>query len=102
MPGPARAGALLYAKDVERLAALYQTLLPMTRIHAVVDLIVLESPGFQLVVHAMPPDKAARVVVTSLPMWREQTAVKLFFAVTSLQDAGFSAAGLGGEVFRGL
>lgn len=102
MPGPARAGALLYAKDVERLAAFYQTLLPMVRIHAAAELIVLESPDFQLVVHAMPPDRAAQVVVTSPPVLREQTAVKLFFTVISLQEAGSTAAGQGGEVLPGL
>ncbi len=102
MPGPARAGALVYAKDVERLAAFYETLLSMVRIHAAAELIVLESPDFQLVVHAMPPDRASEVVVTSPPVLREQTAVKLFFTVSSLQDAGAIAAGLGGEVLSGL
>ncbi len=102
MPGPARAGALLYAKDVERLAAFYETLLPMARIHAAADLIVLESPDFQLVVHAMPPDLAAQVVVMSPPVRREQSALRLFFTVSSLHEARSVAAGLGGEVFPGL
>ena len=99
MPGPARAGALLYAKNVERLAAFYEILLPMTPIHVAADLIVLESPDFQLVVHAMPPDRASQVVVTSPPLRREQSALRLFFTVPRLQDARATAARLGGAVF---
>ncbi len=99
MPGPARAGALLYAKDVERLASFYEKLLPMARIHAAADLIVLESPDFQLVVHAMPPDRASQVVVASPPLRREQSALRLFFTVPGLQDARATAARLGGAVF---
>lgn len=99
MPGPARAGALLYAKDVEQLASFYETLLPMTRIHVAADLIVLESPDFQLVVHAMPPDRASQVVVTSPPLRREQSALRLFFTVPRLQDVRATAARLGGAVF---
>jgi predicted enzyme related to lactoylglutathione lyase len=99
MPGPARAGAFVYAKNAERLAAFYETLLPMTRAHASAELIVLESPDFQLVVHAIPPHIAATVVVESPPKRREQTAIKLFFTVSSIAEARNTAATIGGEVF---
>jgi predicted enzyme related to lactoylglutathione lyase len=99
MPGPARAGAVLYAKNVELLAAFYETILSMSRIHASAELMVLESSDFQLIVHAMPPDIASTIVIKSPPVRREQTAVKLFFTVSSLSEARATAARLGGEVF---
>lgn len=99
MPGPARAGAFLYAKDPERLASFYETLLPMSRAHASTELIVLQSPDIQLVVHAIPQDIASTVVIKSPPERREQTALKLFFTVSSIAEARSTAASLGGEVF---
>jgi catechol 2,3-dioxygenase-like lactoylglutathione lyase family enzyme len=99
MPGPARAGAVLYAKDVERLAAFYETLLPMARVHADAEIIVSESPDFQLVIHAIPPHIASTIVIGSPPVRRAETALKLFFTVSSLSEARSTAARLGGEVF---
>jgi len=99
MPGPARAGAVLYAKNVELLASFYETLLPMTRVHASAEIIVSESPDFQLILHAMPPHIASTIVIESPPVRRENTALKLFFTVPSLSEARSTAAGLGGEVF---
>ncbi len=98
MPGPARAGALLYAKDIERLAGFYEKLISMVRAHTSSERIVLESPDFQLVVHAMPPHIASTVVIKSPPERRE-TSIKLFFTVSSLSAARLTAAELGGEVF---
>jgi hypothetical protein len=90
---------VLFAQNAERLAAFYETLLPMARLHASAEIIVLESPDFQLVVHAIPPHIAPTVVVKSPPERREQTAIKLFFTVSSLAEARHTAAKLGGEVF---
>ena len=95
MPGPARAGAMDYARDVERLAAFYAALLSMARLHVTRELVVLESPDFQLVVHAMPP---AAAVQASAQHGARLSAVKLFFTVASIADARTIAAALGGEV----
>lgn len=59
----------------------------------------LESPDFQMVVHAIPPHIASTIVISSPPVRREQTAIKLFFTVSSLSEARATAAKLGGEVF---
>lgn len=99
MPGPARAGALVYAKNLEQLATFYETLLSMVRLHASDELIVLESPDFQLLLHAIPPHIAATIVITSPPKRREQTPMKLFFSVSSIEEARATAARMGGEVF---
>jgi predicted enzyme related to lactoylglutathione lyase len=99
MAGPARAGAFIYAKHLERVASFYETLLPMSRLHTAAELIVLQSADIQLVIHAMPADIAATVVIASPPRLRRQTAVKLFFTVASIAEARTTAERLGGRVF---
>lgn len=98
MPGPAQAGLFIYAKDVERLAAFYQTLLGMQRLHATAELVVLQSPDMQLLLHAMPAQYAAAVTIESPPRRREDTALKFFFTVAELAAARDVAASLGGDV----
>jgi len=84
MSGPARAGLFLYAKDLVRLADFYEAGLGMARLHAAADLIVLQSADIQLVVHAIPAHIAADIVITSPPQKREDTALKFFFTVPSI------------------
>lgn len=99
MPGPARAGLFVYALDMNRLARFYETVATMVRLHETSDLIVLESPDIQLLVHQIPAHIAADMTVTSPPQKREDTALKFFFTVDSLDAARAAASALGGEVF---
>lgn len=94
MPGPARAGALLYAADIERIASFYQQLLAMMRLAASAERIVLESPDFQLLVHALPPQ------VPAPSAGPRSSALRLFFTVDSLATARERAASLGGNIQR--
>ena len=96
---PARAGVILFAKDVSRIAGFYEALWSLERTHARADLVVLTAPDFQLVVHGMPPEIAANVVITSPPRHREETAIKMFFTVPSVAKARETASRLGGEIF---
>lgn len=98
MSGPARAGLFIYAKDLERLAHFYQSLLGMARAHATPDLVVLCSPDLQITVNAMPAHIAAQVEISSPPERRDSAAYKFFFTVPSLVQAAETAATLGGEV----
>lgn len=54
-------GAVLFAKDLPRVAKFYEELVPMTVSIADRDLIVLESPQFQLVIHPIPQKIAASI-----------------------------------------
>lgn len=99
MPGPARAGLFVYALDAERIAAFYQAVIGLQRLHATPELIVLDSPDIQLLVHAIPAAYAAGITVTTPPQRREDTALKFFFSVDSLAQAGLLIARLGGELF---
>jgi len=99
MPGPARAGLFIYAVDAERIASFYAALAGMTRLHERDELIVLESPDLQLLVHRIPPAIAAGIAIETPPRKREDSALKFFFTVPSLAEARAAAAALGGAVF---
>ena len=101
MPAPARAGVFIYAKEPERLAAYYRSVLGMAVAHRTDQMVVLSSPDLQLVVHPMPPQVASQVVITSPPQLREGAAIKFFCTVPSLADAEASAQTLGGQVLAG-
>lgn len=98
MPGPARAGAVVFAQDLERLADFYCQLLGMQRLHADATHQVIESADLQLVLHAIPPDIAAGLAIATPPVPRTDTALKLFFSVDSLDAARRTARALGGDV----
>ncbi|MBA8889105.1 putative enzyme related to lactoylglutathione lyase [Dokdonella fugitiva] len=98
MPGPARAGLFVYAKDAERLATFYASVADMVRLHATDELIVLESADIQLLVHRIPAAIAAGIEITSPPQRREDTALKFFFTVPSIETAKATATRLGGDV----
>lgn len=99
MPGPARAGALIYARDLDRLSGFYQQLLGMKLLKSDAEHHVIESADMQLIIHAIPVHIAATVTISSPPRPREEQAIKLFFTVSSLIDAATAASSLGGAVF---
>ncbi|GAB1597091.1 VOC family protein [Lysobacter claricitrinus] len=99
MPGPARAGVFVYAKDLERVARFYENVLGMSRLHARDGIVVLESPDQQLLVHAIPERYAADIVIETPAVRREDTAIKFFFTVDSLDTAALVAAEGGGAIF---
>lgn len=99
MSAPARAGIFIYARDPALLSLFYQSVLGMMEGHRTEQMIVLRSPDWQIIVHAMPPDIAAQVVVASPPQLRDNAAIKFFCTVPSLAAAQEEAAGLGGQVF---
>ena len=96
MPGPARAGALIYARDPGLLSHFYRTLLQMEIRSQSDELIVQENADIQLLLHAIPAPYAEQVVITTPPQLREQGAIKLFFTVPSLAWAEAKASDLGG------
>jgi predicted enzyme related to lactoylglutathione lyase len=90
------AGAVVYAKEMERVAAFYSVLLGLKTAGRDDEHVRLESPVFQLVVLRMPGRIAATVEISVPPVWREDAAVKLVFFVPSLSQARAAAVRLGG------
>jgi len=99
MSGPARAGLFIYAVDCRRIASFYEAVAGMSRLHETPELIVLQSPDIQLLVHAIPPPMAATISITYPPAKREDTALKFFLTVPSLSVARATASTLGGVVY---
>jgi|ERR1700712_1640195 len=93
-----KAGAVLFAQNLPRVAKFYAELVPMTITLAGSDLIVLESKHFQLVVHLVPKRIAKANPITSPPARRTNVAAKLIFPVASIAEARAKAPSLGGEL----
>lgn len=96
MPGPARAGALIYARDLGLLTHFYRTLLQMDIRSQDDAFVVMENDDIQLLIHAIPESIACDIDIQVPPQLREQGAIKLFFTVPSLAWAEARAADLGG------
>jgi catechol 2,3-dioxygenase-like lactoylglutathione lyase family enzyme len=91
-----RSGAVLYAKDVDRIVAFYSAVLGLRPADRDVDHVVLESPGFQLVVLRIPRDIASGIEITVPPARRAKAAIKLVFFVPDIADVRASADACGG------
>ena len=98
MPQPVTAGAVLYAKHVERVSAFYARCCGLTVAHTQDDHVVLESPTFQLVIMAIPESIATSISIATPPIQREDTPIKLVFHVESIDAVRDVAAGLGGAL----
>lgn len=93
-----KSGAVLFAKDPQRVARFYEVLADMKVTHAGKDIIVLESPGSQLLVHPIAPRIARTIAITAPPKRRTNATVKLVFAVQSIAEVRARAPALGGEL----
>ncbi len=98
MSNQQKPGAVLFAKDLPRVAKFYQEIVPMTISHSEAGLIVLEAPSHQLVLHGIPKRIAQSISITTPPIRRTDTAVKLVFPVESIAAARLKAVALGGEL----
>ena len=83
----ARTGAVLFAKGMDRVATFYSRVLGLAEANRDDDHILLESPGFQLVVHRIPRDWAAPADVGAAPVRRATAPFKPVFFVPSLVRA---------------
>jgi catechol 2,3-dioxygenase-like lactoylglutathione lyase family enzyme len=91
-----RTGAVLFAKGLDRMATFYSAVLGLTESNRDDDHIVLESPGFQLVVHRIPGDRAATVEIAVPPVRRASAAFKPVFFIPSIAKIRVVAEPYGG------
>lgn len=95
---PEQAAAVIYAKDVARVSAFYASVAGLALSHTEPDHASLESSALQLFIVAMNAGIAASVQIANPPVPRENTALKLIFAVASLEAARVLAAQAGGAL----
>jgi predicted enzyme related to lactoylglutathione lyase len=91
-------GAVVYAKDLDRVAAFYSRIAGLEVVHRDHTYAQLRSGGLELVVHRIPEHIAADIRIGRPPQRREDSAVKLAFTVRDLGAARAAAAALGGIV----
>lgn len=79
-----RTGAVLFATRVDQLATFYSNVLGLSEVARDDDHIVLESPGFQLVVHRIPGRPSPASDIVEPPQRRASAAFKPVFFVDSV------------------
>jgi predicted enzyme related to lactoylglutathione lyase len=96
MSAPNRTGAVLFVKELKKVADFYENVAQLHRKHTAQDHVVLESGDYELVVHALPDEIAASVFIESPVVVREDCALKLVFFIDSISAAREMSARLGG------
>jgi catechol 2,3-dioxygenase-like lactoylglutathione lyase family enzyme len=91
MNGPARYGAIVYARDIQRLSSFYVDFFGMNLVRETPDFTALAIDGFNLIVHR-PPIELREVNFNT---------VKLFLTVSSLEKARATVADYGGSAIEG-
>jgi predicted enzyme related to lactoylglutathione lyase len=91
-------GAVIFAKDMRRIAEFYRALVGLQVTHEDDAVIMLESASQQIVIHGVPAEVAASIQIASPPRPRENAAVKLVFPVDSIADVRARAPQLGGAL----
>ena len=77
-------GAVLYARDLGRVARFYASVLGLQPGETDEEYVILEAPGFQLVVLRIPERIAASIVIATPPRRRDNVAIKPVFFVSSI------------------
>lgn len=98
MSHAAQAGAVIFAKDLQRVATFYEKLLGLPAVHSESDHVVLASAQCEFVIHAIPKTIADTLTIAVPPERRTETPIKLYFFVASIAEARLKAAALGGEL----
>jgi catechol 2,3-dioxygenase-like lactoylglutathione lyase family enzyme len=94
----ARSGAVLFAKDIDRIATFYSAVLGLDEASRAGDHILLESPGFQLVVHRAVSLGSGAHGDGETPSRRASAAFKPVFFVPSISRLRSVAEAHGGVV----
>lgn len=90
--------AVIFAKDVARVARFYSEVAGMDDVHDEGDHVVLDSGQFQLVIHDIPKEIADSIEITEPPRIRDASPIKICMPVHSIGEARTRAAELGGKV----
>ncbi|MCX6597553.1 MAG: hypothetical protein NTV70_14430 [Acidobacteria bacterium] len=90
------ASALLYVKDLARLTAFYQSLLGTAPVKEAAGWVEFDAGRATLMLHEIPGAVADQIVITTPPEPRDQTPLKLIFAVPDLaaERARLAAVGI--------
>jgi len=94
----AQTGIFIYAADIVRVAAFYESVIGLTRLDTKADVISLQSPELLLIIHKSAPEFCE--TPTSPPKKREGVAIKVILTVNDLGRARNQARTMGGNIFE--
>jgi predicted enzyme related to lactoylglutathione lyase len=90
--------AVLFVKDLERVAAFYTDALGMAQSFADQQHAVLHCGAFELIVHRIPKHIADTIAIKQPPERRVGSAVRLDYPVASIEESRRRARALGGDI----
>ncbi len=90
--------AVVFAKNLAKMVRFYREMFSMAVVHEDRDHVVLDTDGFQVVIHGIPEAIAHQIELTEPPAVRENVAIKLCLPVLSIAAAREQAVSLGGRV----
>ena len=93
-----RTGAVIFATGLDQVATFYSNVLGLGEANRDDDHILLESPGFQLVVHRIPDHPATAIQTAQPPARRAKAAFKPVFFVHSLESVRTIVGAHGGTM----
>ena len=93
-----RAGIVVYAKEVGRVAAFYAAVAGLDLVEATDGYVVLASDALEFVVVRIPDEIAGTIEVATPPVRRTETPLKPVLPVADIASARQRAPGLGGVV----
>jgi hypothetical protein len=89
---------VVFAKNKKRVSAFYQRTLGLAAIEQAPTHDLLQGPGIELVIHAIPRKYATSIVITSPPRVRAETPFKPAFVVPDLEAVRPAAMATGGHL----
>jgi len=95
-PTAARLSIVVFAKNKKRVSAFYCRTLGLVAVEEVPSHDLLEGPGIEIVVHAIPRRYATDIRITRPPAVREETPFKPAFTVPDLEAVRAAAKATGG------
>lgn len=87
---------VIFAKNKKRMSAFYRQTLGLTATEEQASHDLLQEPGIELVIHAIPRKYAADITITRPPQVREDTPFKPAFIVPDLDAVRAAAKATGG------
>lgn len=98
MSNALRPAVVIYAKDVDRVALFYASVLELTETARADDHITLSAPSYAITVVRIRAQLASQIEISTPPQRRENVAIKLVLPVDSLERAREKVAKLGGAI----